>query len=270
MRKTAIEIALPAIVTDRINKMNPLVDTHAHLHFKNFNKDREEVISRARDVVSAIIEVGVNFSSNAKVMELSRKHPGFIYPALGLHPAELQDNFEDVRHQILYHKGDIVAIGEVGLDFYHEREAEQRNRQKELLEEILSLAEETRLPVIIHSRDAEEECLEILSAYNPVKTIMHCFSGTLTQLNTSLERGYLISVPATVCFSKQKQKLAKAIPLDSLLLETDCPFLSPIKGKRNEPVYLTYSLKALSQILNKPEEEISHGTTENAKKLLKW
>jgi len=247
-----------------------LIDTHAHLHFKDFNKDRPEVISRAKQAgVSAIIEVGVDFFTNARVLSLCNEHSGYLFPALGLHPTDIKGDADAevlrVGAQIQENRPKLVALGEIGLDFYHEKGEAARNRQKAVFSQMLAIAERESLPVIIHSRDAEQECMDMLKSTSVRSVVMHCFSGSPLKAKACAEAGWFVSIPTVVCFSKEKQELAKAIPLEKMLLETDCPFLSPFRSQRNEPAFLKQSVEALSQALNKPNEDISSATTQNAR-----
>ena len=243
-----------------------LIDTHAHLHFRNFNKDREQVIERAREVLEAVFEAGVDLNTNNKALALAEEHSGFIHPVIGLHPTEKlsEDSCAKVEAQIRENVSRIIAIGEIGLDYYHDT---PRDIQRHVFERMLSLAESLSLPVIVHSREAESDCLDILSAYRLPKVVMHCFSH-LPLVGKCIEQGYLVSVPTTVCFSENARKIAEKIPLSGMLLETDAPFLSPLRGKRNEPAFLVHSIPVLSKLLNKKPDEISLATTSNARALL--
>jgi len=245
-----------------------LFDTHAHLHFKHFNKDREAVIERSKQKLEGVVEVGVNSNTNKKVLDLAAKYPKFLYPALGLHPTDASAEDLDLVKQQVVEAKDLVAVGEIGLDYYHCTEQSGRNVQQKLFKQMLVLAKEVKLPVIIHSREAEAEALNLLSSFEGT-VIMHCFSGTTEQAKESLDRGYWISIPTTVCFSTQKQDLAKEIPLESLLLETDCPFLSPIKRTRNEPINVEMAAKTISQLLNISFDQVCTTTTKNAKRAFK-
>lgn len=247
-----------------------LIDTHAHLHFKHFNKDRSEVISRAKQAgVSAIVEVGIDFFTNQRVLALCSEHPNYLFPAIGIHPTDIKADPEAeaarVEAQIIENNPALVAIGEIGLDFYHEKSENKRKIQKDIFARMLAVAEREKLPAIIHSRDAETECIDILKGFSLKSIILHCFSGSPQQALDCADAGWFVSIPATVCFSKPKQELAKAVPLERMLLETDCPFLSPLRGQRNEPAFLKQSIGALSQALNKPKGDISSTTTQNAR-----
>ncbi len=249
-----------------------LIDTHAHLHFKDFNKDRLEVISRAKEAgISAVIEVGIDFFTNARVLALCKEHPNYLFPALGLHPTDIKADPEAevarVEAQIIENKPALVAMGEIGLDFYHEKEEAKRRTQEEIFLKMLGVAEREKLPAIIHSRDAETRCIDLLKTFSIKSIVMHCFSGSPQQALDCTDAGWFVSIPTTVCFSKPKQELAKAVPPEKLLLETDCPFLSPFRSQRNEPANIRHSAAALSQVLNKPKELISSITTANAREV---
>ncbi|MFH1786957.1 MAG: TatD family hydrolase [archaeon] len=242
-----------------------LIDTHAHLTLKNFNKDRETVIQRARQKLEFVVEVGVNFLTNEKALALASSHADFIHPSLGLHPMDSSpEEVEKVSAQIMEHKDQIISVGEIGLDYHHEKDEKNRAAQRETFSKILALCEKLQKPVVTHTREAEKDSLEVLSSYKLKSVIMHCFSNNALA-GECLDRGYWISVPTTVCFAQDKQELAKAIGLERLLLETDAPFLSPIRASRNEPIYVEKSAMKISQVLNTTFENVSSRTTQNAK-----
>ncbi|MFC1454845.1 TatD family hydrolase [Candidatus Undinarchaeota archaeon] len=243
-----------------------LVDTHAHLHFKNFNKDRGDVVRRAKEKLEFIVEVGVNHSTNTQVLNLCNEYYDFIYPAIGLHPTDaLPDELDKIKTQIASNKDSIIAIGEVGLDYYHEKDQGKQAYQRDTFSEMLLLAEKLDLPVITHTRNAEADAIEILSSFNIKSVIMHCFSDN-SLANKCLDRGYWVSIPTIVCFLKEKQELVEIVGIEKMLLETDCPFLSPFRASRNEPSYVENSARTISQILNTTFENVSLETTKNAKK----
>jgi len=240
-----------------------LIDTHTHLHFRNFNRDREAVIERSKATIEAVFEAGVDANTNEKVLSLAAKHPKFIYPVLGLHPTEnvSLDECAKVEAQIKESSPVIIAVGEIGLDYHHKT---PKDMQLVVFNRLLSLAESLRLPVVVHSRDAEQDCLDALASFRLKRVVMHCFSSK-PLVKECITRGYFVSIPTTVCFSKGTEEIALATPLSSMLLETDCPFLSPLRGKRNEPAFLPYSVSALSKLLNKKPDEISSATASNAR-----
>ena len=243
-----------------------LIDTHAHLHFKSFNKDREQAIERAKAVLEAVFEAGVDLNTNNKALALAEKHPDLIHPIIGLHPTERisKEECAKVEAQIKENSSRIIAVGEVGLDHHHNT---PKDMQHYVFERMLSMAESLHLPVLVHSRDAEQECLDLLPSFSIPKVVMHCFS-CFPLLRECLDRGYLVSVPTSVCFSQNIQKIAENTPLSSMLLETDSPFLSPLKGMRNEPSFLVHSVPVISKLLNKSPDEVSLTTTSNARELL--
>ena len=243
-----------------------LVDTHAHVHFRNFNQDRDAVIQRARENLKFFVEIGVDANTNLKALALSKQHPNFIYPTFGLHPTDATpEQLSTVKTQIQTHLSEILAIGEIGLDFHHETNPTKQQQQIQLFRQILDFAEPLNKPIIIHSREAEQQAYDILSSYSFPSTIFHCYSGSLPLATKCLDAGYWISIPTIVTFVPEKQELTKHIGLDHLLLETDCPFLSPLRGKRNEPAFVKYSAQKISELLNLPQKEIETKTTANAK-----
>jgi len=243
-----------------------LVDTHAHVHFKKFNQDRDAVISRARQKLAFFVEVGVNSSTNLKAMALASQHPGFIYPTAGLHPTEATpEEITLVKQQVIQNQDKIAAIGEIGLDFHHETNPAKQHSQIKMFQEILGFSEPLKKPIIVHSRDAEQQAFDTLSSYSFPSVIMHCYSGSLSLAAKCTDAGYWISVPAIVTFALEKQELVRHIGPDRVLLETDCPFLSPLRSKRNEPAFVEYSARKIASLLSLPVSEIASKTTGNAR-----
>ena len=166
------------------------------------------------------------------------------------------------------HRNDIVGIGEVGLDYYWVKEKEKHNIEKENFKKFISLSNELSLPLVVHSRDAEEDILQILKDACK-KAILHCFSGTVKQALDAISFGCLISIPASIMYSKQKQKLAGELPLESMVLETDAPYLSPVPKTRNEPVNIKLSAEKIAGIKGVDVEDVKKITTSNAKGFFK-
>lgn len=240
-----------------------LADSHAHIHFKHFNPDRPAVIQRARQKLEFLVEVGVNSLTNQRALDLAAEHPGFIIPILGLHPTDASPGeFDSVRQQII--DNNPVAIGEVGLDFYHEKDEAKRQSQRDTLEKILGLAEELKKPVALHTRDAEQECFEIVQSYKLPQVIFHCYGGPI-ELARKIIECYWISMPCIITYVKEKQDLVAELGIGRVLLETDCPFLSPIQRQRNEPAFVELSAKKISSLLGVPLEEVAEKTTRNTK-----
>jgi TatD DNase family protein len=255
-----------------------IVDTHAHLDMPEFDTDREQVITRAKsNGVSRIITIGIDLTSSIKAIGLAEKYPG-VLAAIGIHPQDSRKvKKEDVyKLSELVNHPKVVAIGETGLDFY--RNYSSREEQFSALQWQLEIAKNTRLPVIIHCRQAHEEIKPILKEWStdsiskgqPVGVI-HCFSGDADIAEKYLEMGFLISLGAYIGYpsSAGLREVIKDLPLTRLLIETDCPFLPPqtYRGKRNEPSYTLITLGILAEIKQVSIEEAALKTTQNAKKL---
>jgi TatD DNase family protein len=245
-----------------------VTDTHCHLDFKNFNKDRDEVIGRALKAgVTTMINSGIDLKTNKKSLELAKKYD-FIHATLGLNPNGLDEmTDEDVDatlDHIRSHAREIVGVGEAGLDYYRCPDQKGRDRQREVFRKVVSLARELDLPQVIHARLAEEEAFDMVKDLN--KVVFHCYSGTVGTMREAVDRSFYISLATVVCKSVQHQVLARQVPLDLLLIETDSPFLSPKKG-RNEPAYVIESLNLIARIKGLSPEDVAKATTSNAKRI---
>ena len=250
-----------------------LIDTHAHLSLPQFDKDRAEVIKRARDAgIKHIITVGTESDDCRKAVFLAEEHD-FISAAVGIHPHDAK-TINAATYSLLRGFADddnVVAIGEIGLDFY--RNLSLRETQTHHFREQLRLAREVSLPVIIHDREAHQEVLQILQEEKAetVGGVIHCFSGDWEMDKACLNMGFYISIPGTVTFKKSEEyhKLIRNLPLDRMLVETDCPFLAPhpFRGKRNEPAYIQYVAEAVARIKGIAQEELAKITVQNAQKL---
>jgi len=246
-----------------------LIDTHCHLDFPEFDRDRDEVIKRARECgIGCIINIGSSLQSSVKSLELSRQYD-FIYAGVGIHPHEA-DRFESKIHfaiKDLAKEDKAVAIGEIGLDYY--KNYSQAENQRICFGSLLRLAKDLGLPVVIHTRQAQADTLMILKSALPVRAVVHCFSGDESFLKECLDLGFFISFTCNISYNKAAplRKLVKIVPLDRLLLETDAPFLPPkeFRGLRNEPAYLGYLAKEVAAIKEIEIDEVSRVTTANAK-----
>jgi len=250
-----------------------LIDTHAHLSLPQFDKDRTEVIKRARDAgIKHIITVGTDSDDCRKAVALAQEHD-FISAAVGIHPHDAKtinaETYSLLRE--LAADNNVVAIGEIGLDFY--RNLSSQEIQVQHFREQLWLAREVSLPVIIHDREAHQEVLKILQEEKAetMGGVIHCFSGDWEMAKACLDMGFYISIPGTITFKKSEEyhKLVRDLPLDRMLVETDCPFLAPhpFRGKRNEPAYVQYVAKAVAGIKGLGCEAFAEITTQNAQKL---
>lgn len=256
------------------------VDSHAHIDGPEFDQDREEVIQRARDAgISAILNVGTGDPHSGgleRALELSEKYED-IYTAVGTHPHDAR-LFDDKAEQRIYHlikeSSRLIAWGEIGLDFHYDNSP--RAVQMEVFRRQLMLARNAGLPVIVHTRDAEGETSEILEsqwAGSGLPGIMHCFSGSLALAEKAIELGLSISFSGIVTFKKadELRAIAKQVPLDRLLIETDCPYLAPVpfRGKRNEPAYVVEVARCLAGIHDVSLERMGEITAANFRRLFK-
>ncbi|MGD6819070.1 TatD family hydrolase [Metabacillus sp. 113a] len=249
-----------------------LFDTHAHLNAVQFNEDLEEVIERAKaEGVEKIVVVGFDTETITRAMELTETYD-FIYAAVGWHPVDAIDMKEEDLDWIkeLASHPKVVAIGEMGLDYHWDKSP--KDIQKEVFRKQIALAKEVKLPIIIHNRDATADVVQILKEEKAeeVGGIMHCFTGSAEVAKECIDINFYISFGGPVTFknAKKPKEVAAEIPLDRLLIETDCPYLTPhpYRGKRNEPGYVKYVAEEIAELRGMTYEEIARHTMENAKK----
>ena len=249
------------------------IDSHAHIDGQEFDADREEVIERARAAgVSLILNVGTGDPHSGafeRAVELGKTHES-VYTAIGTHPhdARFYDDAAEEKIKNLISHEHVIAWGEIGLDFHYDNSP--RDVQIEVFKRQLRAAHECDLPVVIHTREAEAETIDILqSEYEGAdrRGVFHCFSGSMELANRAIEIGFMISFSGIVTFKKAEElrAVAKQVPLDRLLIETDCPYLTPIpyRGKRNEPAYVVEVARCLAGIHNVELEEMGRITSEN-------
>ena len=249
-----------------------LIDSHAHLEMKEFDADREEVIKRAgNEGVDFIVTVGTNLKLSLKAVNLAGKHEN-IYATVGIHPhdvAKTDKNTLDALKELVNTRKKIVAYGEIGLDFF--RNISPREKQLEVFGMQLELAKELNLPVIIHDREAHQQSLEIVRASGVRRGVFHCFSGDYEMAKKCIDLGFYISIPGVVTFDKSKtiQDVAGRVPLSSLLLETDAPYLTPVphRGKRNEPSFIVHTAKKVAEIKKISWEDVARETSLNTMNL---
>lgn len=248
------------------------IDTHAHLEMEAFDSDREHVLARAGAAgLTAIVTVGTTLSDCEKAVALARLYKP-VYASVGIHPHEVKEIDASTYNalRVLARQEKVVAIGEIGLDFFYD--LSPREVQVRRFQEQLDLAEELELPVIIHDREAHTEMLEILrSRKGRLQGVLHCFSGDWAMASECLNLGFHLSVAGPVTYRKADQLRAVAgeVPLERLLIETDAPYLAPqpYRGKRNEPAYVVETAKTLAGIRGIPVDELERQTTANACRL---
>lgn len=248
--------------------MNNLVyiDTHCHLNDEAFDEDRDEVVKKAQaNGITAIIDSSIDYATGLKSLELQSKFPGFVFSSLGFEPALIDDEeFHLVYELIKQNKDTIIAIGEVGLDYYRTRDALDQEKQRSYFQEFIRLALNLDKPLIVHSRSAGKYALEILFEEAPNKVMMHAFDGKMFWADKGVKSNFYFSVPTSVWYSKHKIKLARTVPIAQMLLETDSPVLGPERGMRNEPQNIHFAAKKIAEIKEMEPTEVIRTTTENA------
>ncbi|MDQ0485105.1 TatD family hydrolase [Guptibacillus hwajinpoensis] len=250
-----------------------LFDTHTHLNVEQFSEDQKEVIERAQAAgVSKMVVVGFDRETIIQAMALVEEYD-FLYAAVGWHPVDAIDmTDEDLEwiEQLAEHPK-VVAIGEMGLDYHWDKSP--HDIQKDVFRRQIQLAKKVDLPIIIHNREATRDVIDVLKEENAkeVGGIMHCFAGTVEEANECLDMNFYISLGGPVTFKNAKlpKEVAKEIPIDRLLIETDCPFLAPHpnRGKRNEPSYVKLVAEQIADLKEMDYEELAERTTENAMNL---
>jgi len=251
------------------------VDTHCHLDGEEFREDLEAVITRAREAgVAAIGIPGINLQSLDTVIDVCHRYPNYCYPMLGLHPEDVKADWREVLERIKAAiTPEVIAIGEVGLDYYWSREFEKE--QLEAFEEQVRWAVELQLPLMIHCRKAQNEMVAIIKEYQKDLPggVFHCFTGNEHEAEELLQFDrFVLGIGGVSTFKKSHlpEVLPAVVPLDRIVLETDSPYMTPVpkRGERNEPAYVAYVLKRLAEAYGVSEEELAQKTNDNCKKVL--
>ncbi len=247
-----------------------LIDSHAHLEMPDFQKDLDAVIQRAEDSgIEYLFTVGTEERDWKRALEIAHSHSS-VYAILGVHPHNAKEIDEQTYSLLRRLCGDekVKAYGEIGLDFF--RDLSPRDVQMRRFREQIGLAKELGLPIVVHDREAHRETLEILKSERAETCggIIHCFSGDYEMAKGCIDMGFYISIPGTITFKNAEafREIVRKIPLESLLVETDAPFLTPepFRGKRNEPGYVRYTAEKLAEIKKVSFEEVAEVTTQNA------
>ena len=287
----------------------PLIDTHAHLNFNAYKDDINEVVKRSLNNNIWMINVGSQYETSKRAVEITKRYPEGVYAAIGVHPIHLaegifkvkldteeqtfqtkNENFDYEKYKDLARSKKVVAIGECGFDYYYRPKTKKKleefkNRQKEVFLKHLELAKELNLPVVFHCRMAHEDLIKILNEQKTanneqLKGVIHCFTGNWEQAEEFLKMGFYLGFNGII-FKLDLDEIIKKTPLDKILVETDCPYLIPPISEnqridqrksaavRNEPLYVKYVVEKIAKIKSLTFEEIAKFTTENAKKLFK-
>lgn len=245
-----------------------LIDSHTHVYYRDYADDFEKMLQRAADAgVAAMLVVGTDIESSLAALELAEKYPN-LYATVGIHPhdaATVTDDCYAVIRKLALSSKKVVAIGEIGLDFY--RDKAPRDRQEDVFRRQLRLAEELDLPVVLHDRQAHQRLLAILREEQVRKGVLHCFSGDSAIAEQAIELGFYISISGTITYTTNQalQDVVKNISIDRMLVETDSPYLTPIphRGKRNEPAYTRFTAEKVADIKKLSLEDVARITTKN-------
>jgi len=250
-----------------------IFDSHAHYDDSQFNEDRALVLKQIQENgVIGVLNCGSDLRGMNMSIELANSYD-FIYAAVGIHPEYAQVVNEELIEEMRSHAKNpkVRAIGEIGLDYYWE-ENPPREVQKKAFRMQMQLARELNLPVVIHDREAHQDTLEIMKEFSDVRGVVHCFSGSVEFAKECLKLGYYIGITGVVTFKNAKviKEVAKIVPLDKLLVETDCPYMAPTpyRGKRNQSDYIQYIIEEIAQLKGITKEEVEENTIKNGKNLL--
>lgn len=249
-----------------------LWDTHAHLDDAAFDGDREEMLTAIGETMAGIIDPGCDILSSQKALELAHTH-SFVWAAVGIHPEEIGHSSLDDLQQIETWCKDpkVAAIGEVGLDYYNDEQS-PHDLQKEFLIRQFALAKKTKLPLIIHDREAHEDVMEIIRKYGDgVTGVLHCFSGDWAMAEEALAKGWYLGFGGSSTFKNDRgvRDILKRVPLDRILFETDSPYMAPVpyRGKRNNPLYTQIVAEKAAVLREMTVEDIIKSSTNNARRL---
>jgi TatD DNase family protein len=284
-----------------------LIDTHAHLNFNAFKDDADKIINQCLKSNIWVINVGSQYETSKRAVQIAEKYDKGVYATIGLHPIHAipssidvnevnpsfkscPEEFDAKKYKELAKSKKVVAVGEIGLDYSYAKTRKDKEAQKKAFVSQIHLAQELGLPIIIHCRDAWQDLISILKfkiqTFPPrfsretgrffnskfkIRGVAHFFSGTLKDSKKLLDMGFLMSFTGVITFTKDYDKVIKEIPLKKIMIETDCPYVSPVpfRGKRNLPLYVKYIAKRIAGIKNISFEEVAEITTQNAKNLFK-
>jgi TatD DNase family protein len=248
------------------------IDTHTHIYLPEFDDDRDSVMQKAKEAnVEITIRPAIDSTTHKTMLRLESTYEN-CYSMIGLHPCSVNQNYEEelaIINQYLENRK-IIAVGEIGLDFYWDKTF--TSQQYEAFRKQIQIALQHDLPIVIHSRNAIDECIDVVREYSGIKGVFHCFSGNEEQAREIIELNFLLGIGGVVTFKNSGlDRMIEKIGLSNVILETDAPYLAPVpfRGKRNEPAYIKLVAEKLSSICNLSVDQIAELTTENARKLFK-
>jgi TatD DNase family protein len=271
-----------------------LIDTHAHVNFNAYKDDADEVIQRALENNVWMINVGSQFDTSQRAVKMVEQYKEGVYAAVALHPIHLgppkfideeetggpllkfktrEEKFDREKYRELAKNPKVVAIGETGLDYYYAEDEKIKELQKQAFIQHLDLAHELNKPVILHCRKAYQDLLDELNAKPcTLKAVCHCFMGKWSQAEEFLKMGFYLGFNGLITYCRDYDKVIKNTPLERILIETDCPYLTPepYRGERNEPLYVKYIAGKIAEIKQISFEKVAEQTTENARELFKF
>lgn len=248
-----------------------LIDSHCHLDNEKFDGDREEVIKRIGDELDFVVNIGYDLKSSEESLKMAKEHD-FIYAVVGVHPTDIEgyDDETEASIEALARDPRVLAVGEIGLDYHWMTESKER--QQEVFRKQIEIARRVGKPIVVHTREAMHDTLEILKEYPDVTGIVHCYPGSYESAMELMDN-YYFGIGGVITFKNAKKMVeaVKQIPLDKLLVETDCPYLAPTpyRGKRNEPIYVEYVARKIAEIKGVTYEEVVKATNDNTRSAYK-
>lgn len=253
---------------ETINNKIKLIDSHCHIDNEKFDEDRDEVLERIKENLEFAVNIGYDLNSSKKSIELSEKYD-FIYAVVGVHPTDITGYNDELEEKIEELAGNpkVLAVGEIGLDYHWM--TEPKEKQQEVFRKQIEIARRVGKPIVVHTREATRDTLDILKEYPDVRGILHCYPGSFESAEEIMDN-YYFGVGGVLTFknSKKLKETVEKLPMDRIIVETDCPYLTPepYRGKRNEPIYVEYVAQKIAEIKGISYEEVVRISNENTKK----
>ncbi len=251
-----------------VKKEMKLIDSHCHLDNERFNGDRDEVLARIEEKLEFAVNIGYDLESSKRSIELAEKHE-FIYAVVGIHPTDIGGYTDEVEAELeaMARHPKVLAVGEIGLDYHWM--TDPKEKQQEIFRRQMEMARRTGKPVVIHTREATRDTLDILKEYPDVRGIVHCYPGSYESAAEIMDN-YYFGVGGVLTFknSKKLKETVEKLPMERIVIETDCPYLTPepYRGKRNEPVYVEHIAQRIAEVKGISYEEVVRISNENTKK----